>query len=191
MSIFSEDSKKRKDYPVFDGAIMYFPRAIREIAKVSRIGNEQHNPGEPLHWARGKSTDQFNTGLRHLIDHRMGIKFAADGQRNLGQANWRFMAALELDLEADELGAVAMPDDPFADPSSLLSMMRRAMDVMDADEYRRMRNLVTDLMDRHNLAVQKPVVFNEGENVGKQPVPTDAHETLAVVGSRSIPHHQV
>lgn len=107
MSIFSDDYANRKRYPIFDGAIMYFPRALAAVSRVSLLGNEQHNPGEPLHWAKGKSMDQRNTALRHMIDDAMGIRFASDGQRTLAQAAWRVLAQLELDLEAEEKRAEA------------------------------------------------------------------------------------
>jgi hypothetical protein len=38
------------------------------VARVSHAGNAKHNPGEPLHHARGKSTDHVDCILRHLVD---------------------------------------------------------------------------------------------------------------------------
>ena len=96
-----DDYEARKNLPVFDGVVMYFPDAIAAIAEVSRKGNDQHNPGEPLHWARGKSMDQFNTALRHQIDHRRGKRYDVDGSRHLAKAAWRVLAALQLDIEAE------------------------------------------------------------------------------------------
>src|ERR1700743_1585161 len=61
------DPKERKKIPLYSGLLKYFPDALIEIAKVSYAGNEQHNPGQPLHWAREKSTDQEDTLLRHLM----------------------------------------------------------------------------------------------------------------------------
>ena len=101
MSTFSDDNAKRKSVPIFDGAVMYFPDALAEVAVVSRIGNEQHNPGQPLHWARDKSTDQFNTALRHLIEHKKDGRYDSAGMRRLAQAAWRVLAALQLDIEAE------------------------------------------------------------------------------------------
>jgi len=94
------DDASRKALPIFDGVIMYFPDAMAAIAEVSRIGNEQHNPGEPLHWARGKSMDQYNTALRHMMDHRMGKRYNGRA-RHLANAAWRILAALQLDIEAE------------------------------------------------------------------------------------------
>lgn len=63
-----DDDKLRKDFPLFDGLLAYFPNALCEISRWSKVGNEQHNPGEELHWAKDKSTDHKNKILRHLLD---------------------------------------------------------------------------------------------------------------------------
>jgi hypothetical protein len=91
---------ERKNLPVFDGLLMYFPLACLAVAEVSRVGNEQHNPGEPLHWARGKSMDQANTALRHSMDHGMGKLKDVDGCWHKAKAAWRDLAELQLAMEA-------------------------------------------------------------------------------------------
>jgi hypothetical protein len=111
--IFPDGDKQRKSIPIFTGCVLYFPNALAAVAEVSRQGNEQHNPGEPLHWARGKSMDQYNTALRHLIDHASGARFGADGKRHLAQAAWRVLAALQLDLEAEAYMNNAAPGKPI------------------------------------------------------------------------------
>ena len=92
------DPKERKDVPIGTGFFDYFPAAIAEVARVSKAGNDQHNPGQPIHWARGKSTDQFDTIMRHLMER--GSR-DVDGQRHTAKAAWRIMALLQLELEAD------------------------------------------------------------------------------------------
>ena len=62
-----EDSAKRKEYPVFSGLIDYFPDALAEVAHISYIGNQKHNPGQPLHWSRDKSNDHLDCIARHLL----------------------------------------------------------------------------------------------------------------------------
>lgn len=62
------DSEARKAVPIFSGVMRYFPAALAEVAKVSKAGNDKHNPGQPLHWARGKSMDHFDCVVRHMID---------------------------------------------------------------------------------------------------------------------------
>lgn len=96
------DYNARKALPIFDGYLMYFPDAAAAVADVSVRGNTQHNPGEPLHWARGKSMDQFNTAVRHMMDHGVGNRYDTDGARHLAKAAWRVLAALQLDIEAEQ-----------------------------------------------------------------------------------------
>ena len=86
---------------------MYFPDVWGEVAKVSVLGNAQHNPGESLHWARGKSTDQLDSAFRHLIDHGSGNAKDTDGTYHLAKAIWRLAAELQLRLEADHAQAEA------------------------------------------------------------------------------------
>jgi hypothetical protein len=90
------DPEARKGIPVVTGVLDYFPAALAEVAKVSKAGNDQHNPGEPLHWARGKSMDQADTCVRHLME-RGGID--VDGMRHSAKAAWRALAVLQIELE--------------------------------------------------------------------------------------------
>lgn len=62
------DSDARKDVPMFSGCLRYFPAALAGVANTSKLGNDKHNPGEEMHHARGKSTDQGDCILRHLTD---------------------------------------------------------------------------------------------------------------------------
>ena len=62
------DSAERKRIPLHAGLFKYFPAALAGVALVSQEGNEKHNPGEPLHHARGKSMDHEECILRHLMD---------------------------------------------------------------------------------------------------------------------------
>jgi hypothetical protein len=95
-SLLPADAKARKGIPIFTGVLDYFPLAIAEIAKVSVAGNDQHNSGQPLHWAREKSTDHVDTVGRHLME-RGG--FDVDGQRHSAKAAWRVLALLQTELE--------------------------------------------------------------------------------------------
>jgi len=63
-----EGSAERKTYPLYRGLFQYFPRALAAVAHHSFVGNEKHNPGEPLHWAREKSTDHPDCILRHVME---------------------------------------------------------------------------------------------------------------------------
>jgi len=62
------NSAERKEVPVFSGVLKYAPAAIAGVARVSKAGNDKHNPGEPLHHARGKSTDHSDCIVRHAMD---------------------------------------------------------------------------------------------------------------------------
>ena len=95
-----EDRKLwRKQRPVYSGVLAYFPDALMEVAYVSWLGNQQHNPGQPLHWAREKSTDHLDCIARHLIDHSKD-PVDDDGGLHLAKDAWRALAALQLYLEA-------------------------------------------------------------------------------------------
>lgn len=93
------NAKARKDVPIFRGVLMYFPDAIAAVAELSRIGNEQHNPGEPLHWSRGKSTDQADALIRHQME---AGDTDTDGVRHSAKVAWRALAQLQLEIENDE-----------------------------------------------------------------------------------------
>jgi len=93
------DYDARKALPLYDFMFGYFPLAWLEVAKVAVAGNDQHNPGEPLHWARGKSTDQLNTAFRHLFDHGTGAQLDTDGCYHLAKVIWRLSAELQLIVE--------------------------------------------------------------------------------------------
>ena len=90
------DPKARKAIPLCTGVLDYFPDALIAVAEVSRVGNEQHNPGEPLHWARGKSMDQADTILRHMVERG---KMDSDGVRHSAKVAWRALAQLQLEIE--------------------------------------------------------------------------------------------
>jgi hypothetical protein len=93
------DPKKRKDMPIARGVLDYFPDAIAAVAEVSRIGNDQHNPGQPMHWAREKSTDHADCIIRHMIE-RGGLD--TDGQRHSAKLAWRALALLQTEIEDAE-----------------------------------------------------------------------------------------
>lgn len=96
------DAKERKKIPIYSGVLRYFPDAIAEVAKVSYNGNEQHNSGEPLHWAREKSGDHEDALVRHLLD--IG-GFDSSGNRHSAALAWRALAILQLEIEKEKLNA--------------------------------------------------------------------------------------
>lgn len=93
------NTETRKCMPIFSGVISYFPDALLEVSKVSKAGNDQHSPGEPLHWDRSKSTDELDALTRHLVDHAKGNEFDYDGIRHMAKVCWRSLAYLQKELE--------------------------------------------------------------------------------------------
>lgn len=99
------DSAARKRMPMCSGLLDYFPDACAAVAEVSWHGNEKHNPGEPLHWARGKSMDHADCILRHLTE-RGGFDVVMVGgvehrMRHSAALAWRALALLQEELELE------------------------------------------------------------------------------------------
>lgn len=90
------DAKARKAIPLFSGLIRYFPDALVAVAECSQKGNDQHNPGQPLHWDRSKSSDELDALCRHLWE---AGTVDTDGIRHSTKAAWRALANLQKELE--------------------------------------------------------------------------------------------
>lgn len=86
------DKAERKAMPIFRGVLAYFPDALLEVAKVSEAGNQQHNAGQPLHWAKEKSTDEADCIVRHLLE---ADKIDTDGMLHAAKVAWRALALLQ------------------------------------------------------------------------------------------------
>jgi hypothetical protein len=95
------DSQERKEIPIFSGVLNYFPLAVAAVARVSKRGNDKHNPGEPLHWAREKSTEHADCIARHLID--IETLNDAGEYEDAAALAWRALAKLQ-ELEEKRLG---------------------------------------------------------------------------------------
>lgn len=87
--------QKRKNQPILTGLLDYFPNACLYVSEVSRVANEQHNPGQPMHWAKEKSIGDGNEIVRHLLDRG---KIDDDGLRHTGKVAWRALELLEREL---------------------------------------------------------------------------------------------
>ena len=98
MSALPTDSAARKAVPLCSGVLDYFPAALAEVARVSKAGNDKHNPGELLHHARGKSMDHADCIARHLLER--GTVDEENGVRHSAQLEWRALALLQEELEA-------------------------------------------------------------------------------------------
>jgi hypothetical protein len=100
-------SAERKQMPVTTGVLHYFPDAIAAISRVSKKGNDKHNPGEPLHWSREKSSDHDDCVGRHLL-----TPDAIDpdsGETERAHRAWRDLADLQLAEEKRLIAAGIKP----------------------------------------------------------------------------------
>jgi hypothetical protein len=100
------DAKARKEAPMARGVLDYFPNALAEVAHVSKVGNDQHNPGQPMHWAKGKSTDHADCILRHLAERGT---IDSDGLRHSAKVAWRALALLQTEIEEEAEAAHIEP----------------------------------------------------------------------------------
>lgn len=99
--LFPTDAAERKKLPLGTGVLDYFPDALIEVARVSFIGNQQHNPGEPLHWAKEKSQDEPDTIVRHFLER---FNDDTDGTMHAAKMVWRGLAFLQKLIEARRKG---------------------------------------------------------------------------------------
>lgn len=73
--------------------------ALAEVAKVSKAGNDKHNPGQPMHHARWKSTDHEDCIARHLVDLAREPGGRDGGMLHSGCLAWRALMLLQRELE--------------------------------------------------------------------------------------------
>lgn len=74
--------------------------AFAAIAQVSWHGNNKHNPGQPLHHAREKSTDHEDCIVRHTVDN-MRDPGGYDGEfMHAAACVWRCLILTQIALEA-------------------------------------------------------------------------------------------
>jgi hypothetical protein len=99
-TLLPQAAAARKGLPICTGVFDYFPKALAYVSMVSKAGNDQHNPGQPLHWAKDKSTDHPDCIARHLIER--GTRDGLDNLRHSGKLAWRALANLEIELENAE-----------------------------------------------------------------------------------------
>jgi hypothetical protein len=98
------DSAKRRSAPVTSGFLDYFPLAVHRVAQFSKFGNDKHNPGQPLHWARFKSIEHAENIGRHLmergtVDPDSICEAFPEGFTHTVALAWRAMALLQKEEE--------------------------------------------------------------------------------------------
>ena len=99
-------SGERKTVPITTGFLDYFPDAVAEASQVSWLGNEKHNPGEPLHHARGKSSDHADCCARHLMQRGGFDVIVINGVerkvRHSAALLWRAAALCQEEIELEK-----------------------------------------------------------------------------------------
>jgi hypothetical protein len=112
MNTLPQNSAARKDIPLYEGLLKYFPSALSAVAFISKFGNDKHNPGQALHHARGKSSDHADCILRHLIDlnedRGKGEGRDEDGMPQVAYIAWRALALAQEWMEKNS-GAPLAP----------------------------------------------------------------------------------
>ena len=131
------NAQDRKDTPIYSGVLKYFPDAIAYVARVSKAGNDQHNPGKPLHWDRSKSIDHLDCLIRHAME---AGQVDGDGILHAGKVAWRALAYLQELLESHQEVAAStaasdggwIPVDPMIPPNPPFQTLWSDGDVIEA-----------------------------------------------------------
>lgn len=116
------DSAARRAIPLTQGVLQYFPAALAEVAKVSKMGAIKHSAGV-LSWTRPdwprhhEVLDHLDCVLRHIVDY--GENSGDDDESGLcalAHAAWRMLAAcqIELELRGAPIATNAVPPPPSA-----------------------------------------------------------------------------
>lgn len=96
-----DESARRKNQPVMRGCLDYFPDALLAVSELSRIANDKHNPGQPMHWSKGKSNDHADCCVRHLMARGKWDDTMAEPVRHSTSAAWRALANLQMEIELE------------------------------------------------------------------------------------------
>lgn len=112
-------SAERKATPVHAGCLLYFPDAIAAVARLSQKGNDKHNPGEPLHWNRGKSNDHAECIVRHsLTPDDIDLEMQESHRVMIA---WRALADLQIAEEKRLVAAGIKPLSGIVDSADFIS----------------------------------------------------------------------
>lgn len=161
----TNDKTQRKERPMARGLLDYFPDALAEVANVSFVGNQQHNPGEEMHWSRGKSNDHADCVVRHILERGT---IDDDGLRHSAKAAWRALAMLQIEIE-DNRGekadpsvdqALAIYNDPTNTVPNRYEVVAAAEEVYEAEQ---LAGFIDEkgMLQHHsvNVACWRPVQF--------------------------------
>ena len=156
MSYLPTDAKKRKEYPLFTGLFKYFPDALAAVANLSYVGNQQHNPGQPLHWAREKSTDHEDTLLRHLLESGT---IDSDGVRHSTKVAWRALAKLQLEIEESKKQDTIVGYRQYANAGMLANALSDATGYASDDPTK-------NEIEAHRTRLQRHLFNGDGDRNG-------------------------
>lgn len=154
MAALPSDAQARKHIPLATGLVDYFPSALVAVAALSAKGNDQHNPGSPLHWDRSKSGDEADALFRHFLQRGTTD---VDGVLHTTKVAWRALAMLQKELEAS--GAPIAPgarNVPKPSPS--------ASDLPDSPLVAALIELHDEDAATDNLRAGKAYMADFGEN---------------------------
>ena len=84
----------RKHLPIGTAVLDYFPLALAELARVSLVGQKQHNTKG---WDKSKSADHADALVRHYLERGT---IDSDGCSHSGKMLWRAMALVEEECRA-------------------------------------------------------------------------------------------
>ena len=121
----TSDYKERKATPIVRGCLDYFPDALAAVSRLSLVANDKHNPGEPLHWSKGKSNDHADCLVRHLVE-RGTPDPDMRGLSHTVQVAWRALALLQTEIEERRekgLPALEYPQTELVGPTSPANAM--------------------------------------------------------------------
>lgn len=93
------DAQARKAAPMASGFLHYFPNAVAAASNLSKVATDQHHPGQDMHWAFTKSTDEADCIMRHLAE---AGTVDTDGIRHSVKVLWRAAALVERELLASD-----------------------------------------------------------------------------------------
>lgn len=113
------DYKARKGTPLCRGCLDYFPDALAAVSRLSLKANEKHNPGQELHWSKGKSSDHADCLVRHLLER--GTLDEEMQESHTVHVAWRALALLQTEIEAAHILQTPKSEDIAPTDLALLS----------------------------------------------------------------------
>lgn len=116
------DYKARKGTPICTGVLDYFPDALAAVSRLSLKANEKHNPGQKLHWSKGKSADHADCLVRHLLER--GKTDEEMDESHTVHVAWRALALLQTEIENNRSVAASIAADITPKLASDLALLK-------------------------------------------------------------------